>query len=51
VHPGYNWVSNKGYASADHYAGIAEHGPSPLHRWSWLHAAGEPQATLFDLPA
>lgn len=46
VHPGYVWTSNKGYASAEHYAGIARVGASPLHRWSWLKQPG-----LFDLDA
>lgn len=36
VHPGYEWVSNKGYASATHYAAIERLGASALHRWSWL---------------
>lgn len=40
VHPGYLWTSNKGYASADHYAGIGRIGASPLHRWSWLKQPG-----------
>ena len=40
LHPGYVWTSNKGYASADHYAGIDRVGPSPLHRWSWLKQPG-----------
>lgn len=44
VHPGYQWTSNKGYASAEHYAGIAAVGASPLHRWSWLKQPG-----LFEL--
>lgn len=44
VHPGYLWTSNKGYASAEHYAGIDRIGASPLHRWSWLKQPG-----LFDL--
>jgi len=35
-HPGYSWASNKGYGSKAHYAGLAELGPSPLHRVSWL---------------
>lgn len=35
-HPGYAWASNKGYGSPAHYAGLAEHGSSPLHRTSWL---------------
>jgi len=42
--PEYNWVSNKGYASADHYAAIERVGASDLHRWSWLR-----QPTLLDL--
>lgn len=46
VHPGYLWTSNKGYASAEHYAGIERVGASPLHRWSWLKQPG-----LFDLDA
>lgn len=46
VHPGYLWSSNKGYASAEHYAAIDRIGPSPLHRWSWLRQPG-----LFDLEA
>lgn len=46
VHPGYLWTSNKGYASAEHYAGIQTHGASALHRWSWLKQPG-----LFDLAA
>ncbi|AYF98603.1 ribonuclease HII [Protaetiibacter intestinalis] len=36
VHPGYEWVGNKGYASAGHYAAIDRLGSSALHRWSWL---------------
>lgn len=50
-HPGYAWSSNKGYGSAAHYAGLAEHGPSPLHRLTWLRepvgaAGAEPGASL-----
>lgn len=44
VHPGYLWTSNKGYASAEHYAGIQALGASALHRWSWLKQPG-----LFEL--
>jgi ribonuclease HII len=39
-HPGYLWPSNKGYASAEHYAAIDRIGPSALHRWSWLRQPG-----------
>jgi ribonuclease HII len=37
-YPGYGWVGNKGYGSADHYAAIDRLGPSALHRKTWLHA-------------
>lgn len=33
--PGYDWESNKGYASAAHIAGLAELGVSSQHRKSW----------------
>jgi ribonuclease HII len=36
-HPGYGWAGNKGYGSADHYAALAQLGPSALHRRTWLH--------------
>ena len=42
--PPYNWARNKGYASPDHRAAIAEHGASGHHRVSWSFA-GAP--TLF----
>lgn len=34
--PEYLWSSNKGYASAEHYAAIDRLGPHPLHRHTWL---------------
>jgi len=40
AHPGYDWPSNKGYASASHYEAIARLGASALHRWSWLKQPG-----------
>ena len=43
-YPGYDWVSNKGYASASHYEAIDRLGASDLHRWSWLR-----QPSLFDV--
>ncbi len=36
-HPGYGWKANKGYGSTSHYEALAELGPSPLHRLTWLH--------------
>lgn len=34
-HPEYGWDVNKGYASPDHIAALAEHGPTVHHRRSW----------------
>ncbi|WP_294179179.1 ribonuclease HII [uncultured Schumannella sp.] len=34
--PEFGWASNKGYASAAHYAAVEVRGPHPLHRRSWL---------------
>ena len=36
AYPGYDWPSNKGYASASHYDAIDRLGPSELHRLTWL---------------
>ncbi|MFP3670299.1 ribonuclease HII, partial [Priestia sp. SIMBA_032] len=44
-YPGYGWASNKGYSSAEHFAAIAELGPSALHRLTWLK-----QPALIDIP-
>ena len=37
--PGYGWVSNKGYGSAQHMAALRELGPTPLHRRSFAPVA------------
>lgn len=37
--PHYGWNTNKGYGSNAHYAGIAAHGLSALHRASWVNLA------------
>lgn len=37
--PRYGWAQNKGYGTAAHMDAIREHGPSPLHRQSWLTRA------------
>jgi ribonuclease HII len=36
AHPQYGWVRNKGYASEEHRDAIVSHGPSGLHRHTWL---------------
>jgi ribonuclease HII len=35
-HPLFGLDSNKGYASEAHISALREHGPSPVHRLSWL---------------
>ena len=35
LYPQYNWLSNKGYATASHRAAIMQHGMCPLHRRSF----------------
>ncbi|GAA2233512.1 hypothetical protein GCM10010401_01650 [Rarobacter faecitabidus] len=34
-YPGYGWLRNKGYGSADHREAIGQLGPTGLHRRSW----------------
>jgi ribonuclease HII len=34
-HPGYNWKSNKGYGTAEHYDGLRVHGVTVHHRRSF----------------
>ncbi|WP_394552367.1 ribonuclease HII [Agromyces sp. MMS24-JH15] len=48
--PRYGWDENKGYSTRAHFQALDEHGPSDLHRRTWLHlerAADAP--ALFDL--
>lgn len=35
-YPPYGWARNKGYGAAAHLAAIETHGPTPLHRHTWL---------------
>jgi ribonuclease HII len=34
-HPHYNWKSNKGYGTPDHYSGLKSHGVTVHHRRSF----------------
>lgn len=36
IFPQYGFASNKGYGSAEHIAVIKEHGPTPIHRKSFI---------------
>ncbi len=47
-HPGYNFTSNKGYGSDEHWAAIRALGPSPVHRRSFKGVASY-QPSLADL--
>lgn len=49
VLPVYSWNENKGYSTPAHFAAIDEHGPSELHRTTWLHERPPEAQTLFDL--
>jgi len=35
-HPGYDFARHKGYGTAEHLARLEAHGPSPIHRRSFL---------------
>jgi ribonuclease HII len=39
AHPGYGWISNKGYATAEHRAALMRLGPTALHRKSFAPVA------------
>ena len=44
VWPAYGFAKHKGYGTADHMAALREHGPCPLHRWSFA------PVSLLELP-
>jgi ribonuclease HII len=45
-HPAYGFARNRGYASPEHVAALAELGPCPLHRRSWAPIARMLQPAL-----
>lgn len=45
-HPGYDFASNKGYASPTHRSALKRLGPCPLHRRSFQPLAGDQQLRL-----
>ena len=47
--PLYAWNENKGYSSPAHFAALDEHGPSGLHRTTWLHERPAEAPALFEL--
>jgi ribonuclease HII len=50
-YPAYGWVRNKGYASEEHRDAIVSHGPTDLHRHTWLsRLLAQPDDTSVELP-
>lgn len=47
--PLYGWNENKGYSSRGHFAALDEHGPSAMHRHTWLHERPTEELALFEL--
>jgi len=45
--PGYGFARHKGYCTADHFAALAELGPSPIHRRSFMPVRDAAQRRLF----
>lgn len=35
IYPQYGFISNKGYGTQEHIKALKEHGPSPIHRYSY----------------
>lgn len=49
---GYQWESNKGYATAEHMAALVENGPCPQHRLTWrLPLADDAGFAMMGVPA
>jgi ribonuclease HII len=48
LYPQYGFRRHKGYATPEHLTALREHGPSPLHRFSFSPVA---QPELFQYPA
>ncbi|MDQ2837674.1 MAG: ribonuclease HII [Actinomycetota bacterium] len=54
-YPQYGFADNKAYASPQHVAALAEHGPSQIHRCSWnlpgiAGRTADAESELLDLP-
>ncbi|HEU5470351.1 MAG TPA: ribonuclease HII [Actinophytocola sp.] len=39
-YPAYGFDEHKGYCTNEHGAALLEHGPSPVHRWSFVNVLG-----------
>jgi Ribonuclease HII len=45
-YPGYGFAEHKGYSTDDHVAALAERGPCPEHRFSYVNVAAAAEAKL-----
>lgn len=45
AHPQYDFAKHKGYGTAAHMAAIATHGPSPVHRHTFLRSSSKKNTT------
>ena len=43
--PAYDFAQHKGYSSPEHMAALAEHGPCPEHRFSYVNVRASQRAT------
>ncbi len=43
-HPHYGWATNMGYSTAEHFAGLARHGATAHHRYSFAPVAAVMQS-------
>lgn len=51
VWPTYGFARHKGYATPEHFAALAAHGPCPLHRYSYSPVCELELPLTFDAPA
>ncbi len=47
LYPGYGFARHKGYGTKAHYEAILEHGPSPIHRMTFLNKFYEKHPEAF----
>jgi ribonuclease HII len=50
VHPVYGFDVHKGYSTPDHTAALAEHGPCPEHRFSYVNVRSAERAVRQTVP-
>ncbi len=46
AHPGYGWATNMGYSTREHFDGLARHGATMHHRYSFAPVAAAMQSAV-----